>query len=325
MARSLTIIHVSDIHLHFGGPIGRRFGGWTPHQHIPKAHRPREHAVTALQRDIASRIADANVSGDVIAGVLSGDLSLMGKQRDVDCALDWWEDALSGHTSVHVLGNHDYWGGSLLLAVPFHRHVHGQVKRDFPRRGAHIDLPGVRVRIYVLDTTPRGFRKNGLADGEVHTEDVERLRLRIARHDMIDQRDGIPSARIVVMHHPMLVDFWRLKAFTRLYETSGGAPGTAFQSMPPASQYVSLFKELGASLVLAGHTHAWARHDFKVLQAVSASSTLPTAGYWVHRLTSSGEGDALLESTRYAYDTGRFRSVDTFTAPSGLRATLDSS
>src|SRR4051794_9005065 len=90
MAPSLTIIHISDVHLHVGGRLSRRFGGWTPHQQFPHTERPRDHVVEKLRAQLAREITTAADAGDQAVGILSGDLSLMGKERDIEHAKDWW-------------------------------------------------------------------------------------------------------------------------------------------------------------------------------------------------------------------------------------------
>jgi predicted MPP superfamily phosphohydrolase len=153
VAGALTILHISDIHL--------QRGRFTPHFLIPGAHRARREVADALREELRWQIEAARKRGDEVLAVLSGDLSLLGDDRDVRYALAWWEAVTTATTATYVLGNHDYWGGSVirrLTAAPLVQL--GIRQRHWPHEVPPIDLDDLRVRVYLLDTTPDDIVRN---------------------------------------------------------------------------------------------------------------------------------------------------------------------
>src|ERR1700688_1151085 len=89
MPHIVTVVHVSDPHLH-KGRLGIQL---SPHQLIPGVHRPRRSVVDRLFRELATSVA--REVPDCVA-ILSGDLSLLGKRRDIESAVSRWQQVTSG-------------------------------------------------------------------------------------------------------------------------------------------------------------------------------------------------------------------------------------
>jgi hypothetical protein len=138
--------------------------------------------------------------------------------------------------------------------------------------------------------------------------ELKALKRLVAEDLARDGREGWPSLRILLMHHPMLVPWWRAKEAAR---ENGTTPRAALQSMHPVRDHLEALDEIGIGLVLTGHTHCAALHPFNVIQAIAPSGTVTApSGYWVHRLAeSSGNGDAALWSARYELEIGGFNEV----------------
>jgi hypothetical protein len=278
VANSLTIIHISDIHL---------CQRWRPHALIPRVHRPAQRVVTALEDLVRSEISNA----DSPVAVLSGDLSLLG-------------DRAQGKHSTYVLGNHDFWAGSIRITGVASPRTHRLVSAAYwPReKPPVIDLDGFRVRFYLLDTTPPGLARNFLALGKSSSTQLKRLRDGVQWDRAEDRKKGRACLAVVIMHHPMLVNFARAGIIDKLLRRP---PGTTLRSMKPTEFDQLLFDDMRIGLVLTGHTHLWAFHvkGFKVPQAISASSTVSKPpGLWIHDLSVDSGGRLSINSRHVEYE-----------------------
>jgi len=235
--------------------------------------------------------------------VLSGDLSLLGHEGDIEHARDWWNAESSGRSSTYVLGNHDYWGGDITATISDSLAMHQRIFEMYrpPDSMPPLDVEGTRVRFYTIDTTPLRLVRNFLALGELRESALTRLENEIRSDRESDRGTGLSVLRIVVMHHPMLVRFARAGTIDKIRRRPPGATLRAMRRNPDID---NRFYSYGVGLVLAGHTHRWAVNirDFRVIQAISASSTVSKPpGYWVHQLTPGGSTNAFVESKRFEY------------------------
>ena len=262
----LTLVHVSDIHLRQGDK-------WTPHLALPGVHKPKPAEVDLLW----SRIVARATSGST-AAVLSGDISLLGKDRDITYARRQWDAVTTGFAAhAYVLGNHDFWGGSVAKAGFASADTHARVKlAHWPTGGsAHVDIGSLRVRLYSVDTTPTVFRRNFFALGELRQNELAALRESITSDTETDARHGCTTTlRLAILHHPLLA---RLKWGAAASKVFSIDPTEARGASPPALEVVGPLAEAGVHLVLAGHVHspgAHVRPAFAVKQIVCPSSTL---------------------------------------------------
>jgi predicted phosphohydrolase len=267
----LVLIQVSDPHLRAGS---RDWYEWFPTIEAPSD------GGGALADAVSSRVSAAVVADkDVCLGILSGDVSLLGKPADLDMSLGWW-NALVPAGSAFVLGNHDFWNGRIGHTFLTHATAHWQVRATrwpaWPVRQLDpVDLPGLRIRIYELDTTPLNPWINAAARGTLSALETNNL-LAAADEDAAADAES-PVLRIAVAHHPV--------------------------SKMRRGHVVQVLQRAQIGLFLVGHTHHF---DMTregpgrgVVQTVCASSTITDPpSFLVHLLEPGPAGVATLNTTR---------------------------
>jgi hypothetical protein len=281
VAHAITILHVSDIHLHDGGRDA--------HQILP--------GVSPAPVDVADSLFvwlrdTLRTNSQRTVGVLSGDLSLLGADRDISYARTRWNASVPANSGTYVLGNHDFWDDSVSRTVFLAPRTHKRIRAaHWPPPGDHfqVDCGSLRVRFYLLDTTPssiRGMPRNILARGDYPAIDIKHNSALIAAHRSADRTEGLASLSVAVMHHP-IATIRRRDAFREWLRLNG------------------------IGLVLAGHTHekdVLPRGDKQVVCPSSTISDPP--GLMVHEIDWGGGDAAAVRTTVVELRNGRFQAVE---------------
>ena len=282
MAASITLAHLSDVHL---SPIeGFTLPYWNLKRGLGYLNW-RRGRIAVHQRRVAEQIAaDIRAQApDHIA--VTGDLANLGLPAEYVAARVWLE-ALGPADRVSVVpGNHDIYTGRLYGAscltewAPFMASdgfglEHGGVRDGFPyvRRAGDVALIGVNSAVPAPPFVAAG--RVGAAQLDALAVILERLR-------------GAGLARVVMIHHPPL---------------PGQAP--TMRALEDALALKTVLEQQGADLVLHGHNHTqtqvWvpsANGSAAVCGAASASAAIahhdePLARYYLYRFEPISEGAA---------------------------------
>jgi hypothetical protein len=257
----------------------------------------------ALVRGVQRSLKEITQPGDQVVGILSGDLSLLGGDSDINFARTWWlNQVVSGREQRWVLGNHDFWAEGLRRTAWGHEKLHEGVRARHPHPvDTFIPMPWTpttNVRLYLMDSTPTEFFENLPAKGRIYGADFRRVSESIQSERASDSADGIATISVVIMHHPR--DVLRNK-----------------------DDYTADIEDY-ADLVLVGHTH---KFGFVPDESTSPSSTLKrrhldhhppfvhrkavAPGFLVHDLTEDGKGQVTITTTPWAFSRGEFRPSTT--------------
>lgn len=159
MTPAVEIVHVSDVHLSTQEPSRM--------QKLIGVQRGSEDVKAALASVVHNLVTRENV---LTVATLSGDLSTLGDVNDIGATRAWWQGT-APHSSVYVLGNHDFWNGHPLRTAVVHASVHREVRAaHWPNDTVTVfENDGMRITIYEADTTPSerltGLVTNVLAQG----------------------------------------------------------------------------------------------------------------------------------------------------------------
>jgi 3',5'-cyclic AMP phosphodiesterase CpdA len=214
--------------------------------------------------------------------IVSGDLSASGRNDELGNALTFIESKVIFSTAVPavgleydrshshmILGNHDIWGGKSPLLAWYR-------SKDKKNKAAHViwrsyptswdvgaqttfaDTDGLRVRVYLLDSTWPGVR-NVFARGRVDQAQLDKLKNIVLEDERVDRdTQAVKSClRIAVLHHPIYT--YNKHWFTMLLERAQAVQAT--------------LEELSFGLVLCGHEHLC---DYREL----ATTRVPSAKLW---------------------------------------------
>jgi 3',5'-cyclic AMP phosphodiesterase CpdA len=219
--------------------------------------------------------------------IISGDLSASGRSDELRTALNLIRSKVLFNDDTPlvgleydkdhyhmVLGNHDIWGGKSPLLAWFgakaKKHKAQQVKwQPCPtgwRTGdesTFVDTGGLRVRVYLLDSTLPGLR-NTFARGRIDQAQLEKLHQLVLEDEKIDEKSKRIKAclRIAVLHHPI------------------HAPSRYIIKMllERAEQVQAVLDDLSFGLVLCGHEHICELRELSpgLWQAISGTATQTT-------------------------------------------------
>ena len=279
MTESITLAHISDVHL---GPLGGfRPRYWNLKRGLGYLNwHTRRRAVHS--REVADLIAADAVAARADHIAVTGDLANLGLPAEYDAALTWLE-ALGPPERVSVVpGNHDIYTARLHGAScldTWQRHMTpdafgaGIIKtRDdgFPyvRRVGPVAIVGLNSAV----PTPPFVAAGKVGDAQLK-----------ALGPVLDLLAAAQMIRVVLIHHPPL---------------PGQAPPR--RGLADAADLEKVLMQHGAELVLHGHNHRdmlawrqWHRGAFPVIGVASGSACRPhkaepPARYNLFRIGRSG-------------------------------------